>query len=57
MGLRPSPYCAVQITAWLDETVFGNHLDQNNVFRWDAVELNLLDMPSYSPSKPWVYKK
>jgi hypothetical protein len=26
---------------WLDETVFGEHLDQDNVFRWDVVELNL----------------
>jgi hypothetical protein len=46
MGLRPSPYCAVQIMVWLDETVFGDHLDQDNVFRWDVVELNLPDMPS-----------
>jgi hypothetical protein len=57
MGLRPSPYCAVQIMAWLDETVFGDHLDQDNMFRWDVVELNLPGMPSYSPSKSWVYKK
>jgi hypothetical protein len=56
-GLRPSPYCAVQIMAWLDETVFGNHLDQDNVFRWDVIELKLPGMPTYSPSKPWVYKK
>jgi hypothetical protein len=57
MELRPSPYCTIQIMAWLDETVFGDHLDQDNVFRWDVVELNLQGMPSYSPSKPWVYKK
>jgi hypothetical protein len=56
MGLRPSPYCEVQIMAWLDETFFGDHLDQDNVL-WDVVELNLLGMPSYSPSKTWVYKK
>jgi hypothetical protein len=56
MGLRPSPYYAVQIMAWLDETVFGYHLDQDNVFRWGVVELNLMGMPSYSTSKPWVYK-
>jgi hypothetical protein len=45
MGLRPSPFCAAHIMAWLDETVFG----QENVFRWDMVELNLPGMPSYSP--------
>jgi hypothetical protein len=43
--------------AWLDETIFGDHLDQDNVFWWDVVELNLPGMPSYSPSKPCVYKK
>jgi hypothetical protein len=60
MGLRPSRYCAVQIMAWLDENVFGDHLDQDNqdnVFRRDVIEPNLPGMPSYSPSKPWVYKK
>jgi hypothetical protein len=57
MGRRPSPYCAVQIMAWLDETVFGDHLDQGNVFRLDVVELNPPGMPSYIPSKSWVYKK
>jgi hypothetical protein len=57
MGLRPSPYCAVQIMTWLDETVFGDHLDQDNAFRWDVIELNLPVMQSYIPSKPWVYKK
>jgi hypothetical protein len=43
--------------AWLDETVFGENLDQDNVSRWDVVELNLPDMAQYSPAKPWVYKK
>jgi hypothetical protein len=43
--------------AWLDDTVFGDHMDQDNVFPWDVVELNITCMPSYSPSKPWVYKK
>jgi hypothetical protein len=52
MGIRPSPFCAVHIMAWLDETVFGDHLDQDNVFRWDVVELNLPGMPRYSPAKP-----
>jgi hypothetical protein len=49
MGLRPSPYFAFQIVAWLDETVFGDHLDQDNVFR-----LDLLRMSIYSPSKPLI---
>jgi hypothetical protein len=57
MGIRPYLYCTVHIMAWLDETVFGDHLDQDNVFRWDVVELNLPGIPSYSPSKPWFYKE
>jgi hypothetical protein len=57
MGIMPSPYCAVKIMAWLDENLFGDHLDQDNVFRWGVIELNLLGIPSYSPSKPWMYKK
>jgi hypothetical protein len=57
MGLMTSPYCAVQIMAWLDETVFWDHLDQDNVFCRGVMELNLPGMPSYCPSKPWVYKK
>jgi hypothetical protein len=57
MGLRSSPFCAVQSMAWLDETVFGEHLDQDNVFRWDVVELNLPGVAPYSHAKPWVYKK
>jgi hypothetical protein len=57
MGLRPSPYCAVQIMAWLDDTVFCDHLNKDNVCRWEVIELNLPGMPIYSPSKPWVYKK
>jgi hypothetical protein len=57
MGLRPSPDGAVYIMAWMDETVFGDHLDQDNVFWWDVVELKLPGMPSYSTSTPWAYKK
>jgi hypothetical protein len=41
MGLMPSLYCAVQIMSWMEETVFGDHLDQDNVFRWNVVEWNL----------------
>jgi hypothetical protein len=57
MGLRPSPFRAVQIIPWLDDTFFEGHLDQYNVFCWDVVKLNLPGMPSYFPSKHWVYKK
>jgi hypothetical protein len=37
----PSLYYTVQIMAWMEETAFGDHLDQDNVFRWNIVELNL----------------
>jgi hypothetical protein len=43
MGLRPSPCCAVQIMAWLDETVFGDHLDQDDVFRCRDISIEIDD--------------
>ena len=56
MGLRPSPYCAVQTLAWLEETIMGDPNDQSNVFRYDKVELNLPGALGYDPSMPWIYK-
>ncbi len=56
MGLRPSPYCAVQTLAWLEEVIGGDPRDPSNVFRYDKVELNLPGSADYDPSMPWVYK-
>jgi hypothetical protein len=56
MGLRPSPFCAVQTLAWLEEVIQGDPKDPDNVFRYDKVELNLPGSKDYNPSMPWVHK-
>jgi hypothetical protein len=56
MGLRSSPYQAVQAMAIAEEFIRGNRLDPKNIFRWDQVEFNLPGSVDYDPSMPWVYK-
>ena len=57
MGLRPSPYVSVRGVLWLKEEAQGKASDQDNVFRWERVELNLPGDPAYSPVRPWVSKR
>jgi len=56
MGLRPSPYQAVQGALVAEEVILGDREEVRNVFRWDRVVLNLPGSPGYDPSKAWVYK-
>jgi hypothetical protein len=56
MGLRSSPYQAVQAMGVAEEVIRGDRHDPTNVFRWDKVVLNLPGSEDYNPSKPWVYK-
>ena len=56
MGLRSSPYQAVQGALVAEEMVLGNPGDQANVFRWDRVVTNLPGSDSYDPRRSWVYK-
>ena len=56
MGLRPSPYCAVQGIMMAREIILGNQWDELNVFRWERTRLNLPGMSSYNPSKSWFSK-
>jgi len=56
MGLRPSPYQAVQGALVAEELILGDHDDPTNIFRWDKVILNLPGAAGYDPSKAWVYK-
>jgi hypothetical protein len=48
-GERPSPYLAVQQGHRLKRKFYGNRLDDENVFRWDHVELNLPGSETYKP--------
>jgi len=57
MGLRLSPYVSVRGVLWLKEEAQGDSADQENVFRWDRVDLNLPGYPAYSPVRPWVSKR
>jgi hypothetical protein len=56
MGLKPSPYQAVQGMMIAEEIIKGNELDKDNPFRWDAVRMNLPGSKNYDPSLPWVSK-
>jgi hypothetical protein len=56
MGLKSSPYQAVQGMAYAEEFIRGDRRDCANVFRWDIIILNLPGSEEYDPSLPWVYK-
>ena len=56
MGLRTSPYQAVQTGLQLKHIALGERTDPKNVFRWETVRLNLPGDPKYDPTLPWVSK-
>ena len=56
MGLKSSPYQAVQAVLVAKEYIMGDRRDPGNAFRWDVVRMNLPGSPDYDPSKPWVSK-
>ena len=56
MGLKSSPYQAVQAVMVAEEVIKGDRLDPDNVFRWDVVRLNLPGSEDYDPTLPWVSK-
>jgi hypothetical protein len=56
MGLKSSPYQAVQAILVGKEIVKGDRKDPNNAFRWDDVRLNLPGSKDYDPKYPWVSK-
>ena len=56
MGLKSSPYQAVQMMALAEEMIRGSKDDEDNPFRWDNVRMNLPGSPDYDPSLPWVAK-
>mmetsp|Transcript_17572 Transcript_17572/g.49639 ORF Transcript_17572/g.49639 Transcript_17572/m.49639 type:complete len:1287 (+) Transcript_17572:10428-14288(+) len=56
MGLKSSPYQAVQAMLFAEEVIRGNPTDATNIFRWHSVVLNLPGSKDYDPSLPWVAK-
>ncbi len=56
MGLRTSPYQAVQGILRAQEVIMGDRKCERNVFRWENVEFNLPGTSGYVPGRPWVCK-
>jgi hypothetical protein len=56
MGLKSSPYQAVQGMLVVKEVILGDRLDPDNVFQWDEIRMNLPGSPSHDPTLPWVSK-
>jgi hypothetical protein len=56
MGLKPSPYQAVQAMMVAEETIRGDPKDPKNPYRWDVVRMNLPGKTDYDPTLPWVSK-
>jgi hypothetical protein len=56
MGLKSSPYQAVQALGFAEEIIRGDRRDPRNIFRWERVRLNLPSCEAYNLSLPWVSK-
>jgi len=56
MGLKSSPYQAVQAVLVAKEHILGDRRDRDNAYRWDKVRMNLPGSRSYDPTLPWVSK-
>eukprot|EP00978_Attheya_sp_CCMP212_P008743 scaffold20529_cov53-Attheya_sp.AAC.4 len=56
MGLKPSPYFACQQNIRAKRYMLGNPEDDDNVFNWDDVIVNLPGNGKYDPSMPLIYK-
>ena len=56
MGLRNSPYNAVQGMMIAKEVIVGKRTDRKNIFRWETVCTNLPGTQTYEPCKSWVRK-
>ena len=57
MGLKCSPYLAVQAATRLKRKFLGNqHHDRNNPFAWTKCILNMPGSIGYDPTRPWIQK-
>ena len=56
MGLKTSPYQAIQGMLWAHEQIMGDPAAESNVFRWDRIVMNLPGSENYDPSRAWVCK-
>jgi hypothetical protein len=56
MGLTGSPYTCVQGACRGKRVALGDRTDQENVFRWESVIVNLPGTWDYDPTRPRIYK-
>ena len=56
MGFRPSPYFTTRSLKRVEIFLRGDRLEDRNVFRWESVVFNLPGDPSYTPTRPRVYR-
>jgi hypothetical protein len=56
LGLRPSPYQAVQVALVVKRMALGNPKDEENVFQWSHLAVNLPGNEGYIPGDPWIAK-
>jgi hypothetical protein len=56
MGLKPSPFMAIQFYYLAEEFACGNCHHKRNLMRWDRVKFNLPGDPQYDPTQPRVMK-
>jgi len=57
MGWKSSPYNSIQGILVAEEVIKGDHLDEQNIFRWDYIDLHLPGDPVYQPGLPWICKR
>jgi hypothetical protein len=56
MGLKSSPYQAMQAILVAKDVIKGDRTDPTNAFRWDTVRLSLPGSEEYDPRLPWISK-
>ena len=56
MGLKTSPYNAVQGSQRAKRIILGDPRDPLNPFHWATIKLNLPGTENYNPAEPWILK-
>jgi hypothetical protein len=56
MGVKSLPYQTVSGLTVADEIIQGDRYDEENIFQWVKVRLNLPGDLDYNPNLPWVSK-
>lgn len=56
MGLKSSPYLAVQAVTRVKRKFLGDRFDASNPFNWKQCILNMPGTAGYDPTMPWIRK-